>query len=60
MEKIATEIKEALEVEFRKAIEESNKEPFESEKLDYEHKLIWSSKANAFSETVQWINQKYG
>lgn len=45
-----------IAIEYKKAITESDRQPFPSEKLNKEHKIIWRGHANAYSEVLSDID----
>lgn len=53
---ILTKVRDAIAVEYNKAIKEARQEPFPNENLNKEHKLLWLGHANAHSETLSYLD----
>ena len=54
------DIRQAVAIEYKKAIDESETRPFQVESLDYEHRLLWKGKANAYSEMLSFLDEQAG
>lgn len=57
---VAEEIRKAVAIKFQEALSEAKEEPFPSDRLNKEHKIFWTGEANAFSEIMSYIDNKYG
>lgn len=56
-QEVLREVKEALQIEFKKANLESERDPFDAANLNDEHHILWKGEANAYSETIQYLNR---
>jgi hypothetical protein len=54
------EMRRILSIEYNKANDEAWSNPFKNERLDREHLLLWRGHANAYSETISYIDQLLG
>ena len=57
-ERIIKELRNKVAIEYKKCIEEAEANPFPSETLNQEHKLIWCGHASALSDVLSELDAK--
>lgn len=50
-------IRQAVAVEYKKAVSESNQTPFQEDNLNEEHHILWKGETNAYSETLSYLDE---